>query len=151
MIAARMYGDIRIARAAEPRDQVIRAYLDTAWYHELPALLIGMIPIVFGCLTVDFHFGESQNAIETDKRVVMKSAEEVTDEKILMLTQEAERSATAKAADGAGVAARLSFAWNGAVPFDIESSRRAWRVQAYSRWFDEIKMDCRLELMLAIS
>jgi hypothetical protein len=93
-----MYGDIRIARAAEPRNEVIRAYLDTAWYLELPALLIGLIPIVFGCLTTDFHLGESQNAIETDKKVVMQDAHEVTDEKILEKVQEAERAAKEKVA-----------------------------------------------------
>jgi hypothetical protein len=104
-MAAKMYGDIRIARAAEPRDQVIQAYLDTAWYLELPALLIGLIPIVFGCLTVDFHLGESQNAIETGKKVVMRDNEEVTDEKILGLVREAEQSAKAKAPGIAGLAA----------------------------------------------
>lgn len=96
-MAASMYGDIRVARAAEPRDQVIQAYLDTAWYLELPALLIGLIPIVFGCLTVDFHLGESQNAIETDKKVSMRNAEEVTDEKIMEMVRDVEHSARLKA------------------------------------------------------
>jgi hypothetical protein len=104
-MAAKMYGDIRIARAAEPRDQVIQAYLDTAWYLELPALLIGLIPIIFGCLTVDFHLGDSQNAIETDKKVVMRNAEEVTDEKIMEMVRDAERSAKARASGSAAVAA----------------------------------------------
>lgn len=104
-MAAGMYGDLRVARAAEPRQQVIQAYLDTAWYLELPALLIGLLPIIFGLLTTNFYLGDTQNAIETDKKVVMQDASETTDERIREKVRAAEEQAKAQVAGKAAAAA----------------------------------------------
>lgn len=100
---AAAYGDIRIARATEPRAEVIQAYLDTAWYLELPALVIGLLPIIFGCLTTNFYLGDTQNAIELEKKVVMRDAEETTDIKIAERVLQAEEAARAQIA-GKGAA-----------------------------------------------
>jgi hypothetical protein len=95
---AAIYANINVARAAEPRDQVIRAYLDTAWYMELPALCIALIPLVAGALTPNFYLGTSHNAIETEKEVVMRDAEEVEDDQIRARAAAAEEAARAKVA-----------------------------------------------------
>jgi hypothetical protein len=93
-----VYGSIQVARLAEPRDEIIRAYLDTAWYMELPALLIALIPIIAGCLTTNFYLGTSHNAIETEKEVTMRDSEEVAEEKVRARVAAAEEAARAKAA-----------------------------------------------------
>lgn len=93
-----VYGSIQVARLAEPREEIIRAYLDTAWYMELPALLIALIPIVAGCLTTNFYLGTSHNAIETQKEVVMRDSDEVQEDKIRAKAEAAEKAARDKVA-----------------------------------------------------
>ncbi|WVQ73777.1 hypothetical protein IAR50_003357 [Cryptococcus sp. DSM 104548] len=77
-----IYGSIAKARAVtEHRDLVRKSYLDAAWYLEVPALVLCVLPIVAGLCTTNFFLGDSQNAIE-EKKVVMRSMEE-TDEEVI--------------------------------------------------------------------
>lgn len=79
--ATAIYGSITKARAAAPRPEVIRAYLDTAWYMELPAFLLALLSLPACALATNFYLGDAHNAVE-EKKVVMRPREETTDEKI---------------------------------------------------------------------
>ncbi|KAF7327597.1 hypothetical protein MKEN_00338900 [Mycena kentingensis (nom. inval.)] len=72
-----IYGSILVAREAQPRDLVIKAYTRTMWYLLLPALSLSFISLIAGCMTTDFYLGDTQNAIETDKVIKLRTEEEL--------------------------------------------------------------------------
>ncbi|ODN80959.1 hypothetical protein L202_03072 [Cryptococcus amylolentus CBS 6039] len=77
-----IYGSITKARAVtEHRDLLRKAYLDSAWYLEVPAVVLCVLPIVAGLCTSNFFLGDTHNAIE-EKKVVLRSLEE-TDEQVV--------------------------------------------------------------------
>lgn len=98
-----IYGSISIARAAAPREQIIRAYLDTAWYMELPAFLIALLSLPACAYATNYYLGDTHNAVE-DKKVVLRSQEETTDERIAQKAAEAQEAAKAKLARGVSAA-----------------------------------------------
>lgn len=80
---ATIYGSIAKARAVtEHRDLVIKSYLDTAWYREVPTLCLCVVPLAAGLLTSNVWFGDSHNAIEIEKKIVIRSEEETREEVI---------------------------------------------------------------------
>jgi hypothetical protein len=104
-----IYGSIVVARAAEPRDQVIggqsifsvhfyvwlgwrAAYLDAGHYIFLAALILTAVPVVAGFFTSNFYLDTRHNAIE-DKEIVMRTAEEVDESVIREKVQAAEEAA----------------------------------------------------------
>ncbi|KAJ7158890.1 hypothetical protein C8R46DRAFT_1165174 [Mycena filopes] len=78
---ADIYGSILVARMAEPRELVIKAYDDTAYYLFLPALCLSCLSILAGCLTTNFYLGTTHNAIEA-KEVRLRDSSE-TDEDVI--------------------------------------------------------------------
>ncbi|WVQ81108.1 hypothetical protein IAT38_003230 [Cryptococcus sp. DSM 104549] len=79
-----IYGSIAKARAVtQHRDLVIKSYLDTAWYLEVPTLCLCVLPLIAGLLTSNFFLGDTHNAIELDKKVVIR-AEAETDEQAII-------------------------------------------------------------------
>ncbi|ODO06152.1 hypothetical protein L198_01384 [Cryptococcus wingfieldii CBS 7118] len=77
-----IYGSITKARAVtEHRDLLRKAYLDSAWYLELPALVLCVLPIAAGLCKSNFFLSDTHNAIE-EKKVVLRSLEE-TDEQVV--------------------------------------------------------------------
>jgi hypothetical protein len=108
-----IYGSIVVARAAEPRDQVIGgksspchipypssgtvrwrylAYLDAGHYIFLAALILTAVPVVAGFFTSNFYLDTRHNTIE-DKEIVMRSAEEVDENVIREKVAQAEEAA----------------------------------------------------------
>ncbi|KAJ7021655.1 hypothetical protein C8F04DRAFT_1313472 [Mycena alexandri] len=77
---AEIYGSIIVARLAEPRDLVIKAYDDTAYYLFLPALCLSTLSILAACFTTNFYLGTTHNAIES-KEVRLRDRSE-TDEEV---------------------------------------------------------------------
>ncbi|KAK7001962.1 major facilitator superfamily domain-containing protein [Favolaschia claudopus] len=73
-----IFGSILVARGAEPRDLVIKAYDDTAFQLFLPSLVLSVLPLVAGLLTTDFYLGTQHNAVE-DKEVRLREKEETVD------------------------------------------------------------------------
>ncbi|KAK6966773.1 major facilitator superfamily domain-containing protein [Favolaschia claudopus] len=73
-----IFGSILVAREAEPRELVIKAYDDTAFQLFLPSLVLSALPLVAGLLTTDFYLGTQHNAIE-DKVVRLREKEETVD------------------------------------------------------------------------
>ncbi|WVQ71398.1 hypothetical protein IAR50_000932 [Cryptococcus sp. DSM 104548] len=93
---AGIFGDITVARAAEPRDQIIRAYNDAIHPLMLAALLTSMLSLIFGAFTTNFYLGKHQNAVE--KKIIAMRPKEETDEEVVA------RKAAEKEAE---IAARL--------------------------------------------
>ncbi|KAJ7259908.1 hypothetical protein C8J57DRAFT_1072986, partial [Mycena rebaudengoi] len=81
---AEIYGSITVARLAEPRELVIKAYNETAYFLVLPALIISFLPLAAGLLTSNFYLGKTHNAIENKVLSLSQSKEEkrvMTEEK----------------------------------------------------------------------
>ncbi|KAJ7112838.1 major facilitator superfamily domain-containing protein [Mycena crocata] len=78
---AEIYGSILVARLAEPRELVIKAYDDTVYMLFLPALCLSCLPLIAGCLTTDFYLGTTHNAIEA-KEVRLRGSEETDEDAI---------------------------------------------------------------------
>ncbi|WRT69177.1 uncharacterized protein IL334_006161 [Kwoniella shivajii] len=77
-----IYGSIQVARAQKlHRELIIKSYLDTAWYLEVPTLILCVVPLIAGLLTTNFFLGENHNAIE-DKKVVIHRDQDSIDEKL---------------------------------------------------------------------
>ncbi|KAJ7575104.1 major facilitator superfamily domain-containing protein [Mycena floridula] len=76
-----IFGSITVARLAEPRDLVIKAYNDTAYYLFLPALIITILPIGAGLLTSNFYLGKTHNAVENKEVYVVEKENETMIEK----------------------------------------------------------------------
>ncbi|KAK7033011.1 hypothetical protein R3P38DRAFT_3313100 [Favolaschia claudopus] len=76
---AEIFGSILVAREAQPRDLIIKAYDDTAYQLFLPALVLSALPLVAGCLTTNFYLGTGHNAIET-KEVRLRGRDETATE-----------------------------------------------------------------------
>ncbi|KAJ9126987.1 hypothetical protein QFC24_001218 [Naganishia onofrii] len=80
---AEIYGSIVVARTAEPRDLIKKdcstptAYNDTAYDMFLPALILCFVPLIAGFLTSNFYLDDSHNAIETNKKIVLRTEEEI--------------------------------------------------------------------------
>lgn len=89
---AQVYGTITVARVAEPREQVLQAYLDTGYYIFLPALIFTILPLIAGFLTVDFRLDDRHNAIES-KQQNMLSEDETTEDVIRQRVAQAEEKA----------------------------------------------------------
>ncbi|KAJ9122596.1 hypothetical protein QFC22_002025 [Naganishia vaughanmartiniae] len=53
------------------------AYNDTAYDMFLPALILCFVPLIAGFLTSNFYLDDSHNAIETDKKIVLRTDEEI--------------------------------------------------------------------------
>ncbi|WWC63938.1 uncharacterized protein I303_106544 [Kwoniella dejecticola CBS 10117] len=78
-----IYGSIKVARAqTQHRELIIRSYLDTAWYLEVPTLVLCIVPLIAGLLTSNFFLGENHNSIE-DKKVIIHRDASAVDEEIL--------------------------------------------------------------------
>ncbi|KAJ7637628.1 major facilitator superfamily domain-containing protein [Mycena polygramma] len=78
---ADIYGSILVARLAEPRELVIKAYDDTAYDIFLPSLCLTSLSILAGCLTTNFRLGTNHNAIE-DKEICLRESNEAYEEAI---------------------------------------------------------------------
>ncbi|KAJ7475679.1 major facilitator superfamily domain-containing protein, partial [Mycena latifolia] len=78
---ADIYGSILVAHVAEPREQVIQAYDETARAIFLPALILSCVPLLAGCLTTNFYLDTKHNAIE-DKGVRLRDTSETEEEAI---------------------------------------------------------------------
>ncbi|KAJ7178614.1 hypothetical protein C8R43DRAFT_467113 [Mycena crocata] len=76
-----IFGSIVVARLAEPRELVIKAYDDTAYMLFLPALVLSCLPLIAGCLTTNFYLGTTHNAIET-KEIRLRARDETDEEAI---------------------------------------------------------------------
>ncbi|KAJ7032462.1 hypothetical protein C8F04DRAFT_1221920 [Mycena alexandri] len=76
---AEIYGSIIVARLAEPRDLVIKAYNDTAYYLFLPVLCLSTLSILAACFTTNFYLGTTHNAIES-KEVRLRDRSETHEE-----------------------------------------------------------------------
>ncbi|WWC91110.1 uncharacterized protein L201_006051 [Kwoniella dendrophila CBS 6074] len=78
-----IYGSIKVARATKVhRELVIKSYLDTAWYLEVPTLVLCVVPLIAGLITTNFFLGENHNSIE-DKKVIIHHNPNAIDEEIL--------------------------------------------------------------------
>ncbi|KAJ7712572.1 hypothetical protein B0H16DRAFT_1743973 [Mycena metata] len=76
---ADIHGSIIVARSSEPRDLVIKAYDDTAYYLFLVSLCL--LSILAACFTTNFYLGATHNAIES-KEVRLRDENE-TDEEVI--------------------------------------------------------------------
>ncbi|GHJ87473.1 hypothetical protein NliqN6_3875 [Naganishia liquefaciens] len=72
-----IYGDITVARAAEPRDMIKKAYNEMAEDMFLPALILCFVPLIAGFLTSNFYLDDSHNAIETNKKIHLRTEAEI--------------------------------------------------------------------------
>lgn len=59
-----VYGDITVARVAEPRAEIIKAYNAAYRKLSLPALGCIFIPLIAAFFTTNYHLGDRHNAVE---------------------------------------------------------------------------------------
>lgn len=69
------------------------AYNDTAYDMFLPALILCFVPLIAGFLTSNFYLDDAHNAIEKDKKIVLKTEAELkAEEEELRMAMDREAS-----------------------------------------------------------
>ncbi|OCF35666.1 hypothetical protein I316_02721 [Kwoniella heveanensis BCC8398] len=76
----KIYASIKVARLDTHRELIRKSYLDTAWYLEVPTLILCIVPLIAGLLTTNFFLGENHNAIENKKVIVRRTQAEMDEE-----------------------------------------------------------------------
>ncbi|WRT67511.1 uncharacterized protein IL334_004483 [Kwoniella shivajii] len=77
---AEIFGSIYVARLAEPRSLIKQAYLDSTNKLFLAALIVSFGSLIACLFTSNYYLGNSLNAVEVDKVVKFRTAEEINEE-----------------------------------------------------------------------
>ncbi|KAK1925985.1 hypothetical protein DB88DRAFT_480303 [Papiliotrema laurentii] len=75
-----IFGDITVARLAEPRDLIKQAYLESMRGLFLAGLVVSFGSIIAGAFTVNFYLGQQHNIVEPEKIIRFRTAEEIEGE-----------------------------------------------------------------------
>ncbi|WVQ70460.1 uncharacterized protein L199_008687 [Kwoniella botswanensis] len=92
---AEIFGSIYVARAAEPRELIVKAYDEAVKPLYLAALLTSFVSLIFGAFTKNYVLDDRHNAVE-DTVISMKSEDETAPEVVAAKAREAEAKAAEK-------------------------------------------------------
>ncbi|WWC85163.1 uncharacterized protein L201_000020 [Kwoniella dendrophila CBS 6074] len=92
---AEIFGSIYVARAAEPRALIVKAYDEAVKPLYLAGFLTSFVSLIFGFFTRNYVLDDRHNVIESTK-VVMKSQDETAPEVVAARAREAEAKAAEK-------------------------------------------------------
>lgn len=85
---AEIFGDLLAARAAEPRELVIKAYNETMRTLAIAALCTSFLGLAAGFFSKNYYLGDSHNNVEDHKKIRMRNKEEVSPEVVAARARE---------------------------------------------------------------